>query len=328
MIVLQLLVLCLLETVITTNSLLVSKLSSFDNNVIGFKRRITPSLKMSTNVDMEMNDVKVPTSSSKQISKIKDIDFSLGPKSHKVVAITSNTTLSYFRRKPEHKSVGWIEILEKLNQKLTWEHLNDKYDIPSPDIGPLAMTVLCAENESAKASLSLMGSTMSSPPVVILGRKPINLFLLLFFYISNGLSCLLYLHIVGLTQSDPQLLSLLQTVCTQAKAVSAYDCHPDYMSLQKYGSYSTPHIVTPQDESVSEEVNVIAQLREAVRPLMATLLGQAEEFTREKADRKCADIALDMWTRESIEDLLFMVMVLIDRYAYKIRYDLYINYQY
>jgi len=60
---------------------------------------------------------------------------------------------------------------------------------------------------------------------------------------------------------------------------------------------------------------MLTQLRSIIRPLLATLLGQGAEVAQEKADRKCADIASDLWSRQSIEDLLFLAMVLVDSYG-------------
>lgn len=120
----------------------------------------------------------------------------------KVLAITSDRD-SYFKRKPSQTPVPWDEVITKVSHKVSWEALNDKYDVL--DGMNLTMAV------KSLSDLSEISQSSSVPPVLLL---------------------------VGLRDiSDAKTLSDISLLASKAKVVSVYDCQPEIQKLTSFGAY-------------------------------------------------------------------------------------------
>lgn len=86
----------------------------------------------------------------------------------------------------------------------------------------------------------------------------------------------------------------IKELCSKATAVTTYDCADDYQTLQKYGKYNLFE----------------SGWKRTVRNFIDRYFS-----TGRKQHKKAYEITQDMWSRKSLEDLVFMVFVLLDTFA-------------
>lgn len=99
---------------------------------------------------------------------------------------------------------------------------------------------------------------------------------------------------VSLGEADSDSLAVLDTLAKQAQVTVAYNCSADIQKLQRYGEY---------DPFAPAWKQVWLDWRDKL-------------FRHKRAKHKVGyEITLDMWQRHSVEDLLFMVFVLLDSYT-------------
>eukprot|EP00981_Chlorochromonas_danica_P007617 scaffold1829_cov194-Ochromonas_danica.AAC.6 len=99
---------------------------------------------------------------------------------------------------------------------------------------------------------------------------------------------------VSLAEADSDALAVLDALAKQAKVTAAYNCSAEIQKLQRYGEY---------DPFAPAWKQVWLDWRDKI-------------LRHERAKHKVGyEIALDMWQRHSLEDILFMVFVLLDSYT-------------
>lgn len=105
---------------------------------------------------------------------------------------------------------------------------------------------------------------------------------------------------VGLKDSSPAKVALAQQITGNRACVAAFDCAAPFQSLEVFSSTK----VASEDES---------------RGLLSRLLGWVIGFGRGESEdlkgpKATADLVKEVWTRRSSDDLLFLMLVLINRY--------------
>ena len=161
-----------------------------------------------------------------------------------------------------------------------WEAMNDKYDAGN---GVLSMDVLSLEDLQADNIAS------SSPSDVLI--------------------------LVGI---DDSLLSVRSRLLVQsfmdktaggaAAVVDCFNCSSQYMGQRRFGEYVVP---VPATVPPSNPDNDLGGLVGAVRRRLDELfMGSTEQ-----KHRVAFGVAEDMWTRKSLDDLVFLVFVLVDTFT-------------
>lgn len=103
------------------------------------------------------------------------------------------------------------------------------------------------------------------------------------------------LILVGIQDdASEEVAAKLQKMADGAKVVTAYNCSLGIMQLQKYGDYD--HTLTGWRAKLIDKYSDILKLPQ-------------------RSHKKAYSIVQDMWSRRSLEDLLFMVFVLIDTFG-------------
>jgi hypothetical protein len=172
------------------------------------------------------------------------------------IAIIPPKAESYFQVKPVGRLIPWAEAFEKLSKKISWESMNDKYDLKE---NPVQLKVLSVEEVE---SLDFV------PPVIVF---------------------------VGINSVSDSLIDSLAKICNQAEVVTAFDCVEPIQNLQKYGKYDY-------------KMN-------GFRGKVLDFIDGIFKFRKRRAHKMAYSITQDMWTRKSIDDLLFMMFVLIDTFG-------------
>lgn len=127
-----------------------------------------------------------------------------------VAIIPNNTSPSFFRSKPLNEEVSWGEVLEKLNQKLGWESLNDKYNASTGVLGLEVLTLSDLENNQEVSQV--VKDTRVGADVDVLA-------------------------LIGLNSVSQTQFGLLQSMSNAATSVTAHDCSSDVLSLEHYGLF-------------------------------------------------------------------------------------------
>ena len=161
-----------------------------------------------------------------------------------------------------------------------WESMNDKYDAGN---GLLSMDVLSLEDLQADNIAS------SSPSDVLI--------------------------LVGI---DDSLLSVRSRLLVQSfmdktaagapAVVDCFNCSSQYMGQRRFGEYVVP---APAPVPQSNPDNDLGGLVGAVKQRLDELfMGSTEQ-----KHRVAFGVAEDMWTRKSLDDLVFLVFVLVDTFT-------------
>lgn len=105
---------------------------------------------------------------------------------------------------------------------------------------------------------------------------------------------------LGNDESSPQYESALSTLTAAANAVTVFNCSSSISKLEKYGEFYP----------------------NSINSIFDPLLQKFDELSnsRRNTDRKRYDIAVDLWKRNSLDDLVFLMFILIDTYGkYRIK---------
>lgn len=157
--------------------------------------------------------------------------------------------------------------------------MNDKYDAGN---GLLSMDVLSLEDLQADNIAS------SSPSDVLI--------------------------LVGI---DDSLLSVRSRLLVQsfmdktagaAAVVDCFNCSSQYMGQRRFGEYVVPvPVPVPQSNPDNDLGGLVGAVR---RRLDELFMGSTEQ-----KHRVAFEVAEDMWTRKSLDDLVFLVFVLVDTFT-------------
>lgn len=192
-----------------------------------------------------------------------------------IPADTSPNSVSYFTRKPSQETVPWSEVFHKVAAKVNWDAQNGKYDASA---GALTLKVVQADQ------LAQIGPSMSSIDVILL----------------VGLG---WEDLDG-KQNSSTVFSTIETLAKRSKAVASFDCIPEVQALQNFGRYEPSGTDSEDniDDAVSAFFNSLHQLVfKKPRPV--------------QKHRRAWQIAQDMWSRQSLDDLVFLVFVLTDTFT-------------
>lgn len=160
-----------------------------------------------------------------------------------------------------------------------WEAMNDKYDAGN---GLLSMDVLSLEDLQADNIAS------SSPSDVLI--------------------------LVGI---DDSLLSVRSRLLVQsfmdktagaAAVVDCFNCSSQYMGQRRFGKYVVPvPVPVPQSNPDNDLGGLVGAVKQRLDELF---MGSTEQ-----KHRVAFEVAEDMWTRKSLDDLVFLVFVLVDTFT-------------
>ena len=100
---------------------------------------------------------------------------------------------------------------------------------------------------------------------------------------------------LGDDESSTHYESALSTLTAAANAVTVFNCSSSISKLEKYGDFYP----------------------NAINAVFDPLMQKFDEFcnTRRNTDRKRYEIAVDLWKRNSLDDLVFLMFILIDTYG-------------
>jgi hypothetical protein len=197
-----------------------------------------------------------------------------------VLCIAPQSCMSAYQRKPFAEKVPYLEIMEHIVKKMSYEAPNEKFDNSK---GELGMSVMSLE--------SISSNTLPSEASILL--------------------------LIGMGDQDEKTVQKVLSDCSNLSTVCSFECSSAIQAYEKLGTFtpSTAYLNKRQSllaaKKLSEEEDTTdLNIELSWKDKLDTLL-KNEKYL----DRNRYEFIHSLWDRQSTEDTLFLILVLIDAYT-------------
>lgn len=197
-----------------------------------------------------------------------------------VLCVVPQSCMSAYQRKPFDDKVPYIEIMQHIEKKMSYEAPNEKFDNKNGDLG---MTVVSLE--------SIKSTKLPTEASILM--------------------------LIGMGDNDEEMVKNVLKECSNLSTVCSFECSANIHGYEKLGSFtpSTAYLNKRQallaakqlsQEEDTTDLNIELSWKDKLDSLLKN-----DKYM----DRNRYEFIHSLWERQSTEDTLFLILVLIDSYT-------------